>query len=226
MRILLIEDDKLLAVGLQEGLEQYGYRVDHLAAAEPAEAILRRSGYEAAIVDIGLPKIDGLELVRRWRRQGLATPVLILTARDSLEDRVTGLDLGADDYLIKPCQLPELAARLRALIRRSRFAASSELIIGALRLDLSTRTVTINGQPLDLTSREYEILEQLALASPRVVGKQKLTESLGRYNRELTLNAVEVYVSRLRNKLSAKGVEIRTLRGVGYRLDAMTEDEL
>lgn len=152
--------------------------------------------------------------------------MLILTARDSLEDRVTGLDLGADDYLIKPCQLPELAARLRALIRRSRFAASSELIIGALRLDLSTRTVTINGQPLDLTSREYEILEQLALASPRVVGKQKLTESLGRYDRELTLNAVEVYVSRLRNKLSAKGVEIRTLRGVGYRLDAMTEDEL
>jgi DNA-binding response OmpR family regulator len=225
MRILLVEDDTLVAAGLRDGLGRQGLVVDHLTMAEPALSALALTSYDAAIVDIGLPGIDGLELIRRWRRQGLSTPVLILTARDALEDRVTGLDLGADDYLVKPFQLPELLARLRALIRRSRSAASSELVAGQLSLDLTGRRAFARGRELELTGREYEILEQLILASPKVVAKRKLAESLSEWDNELTLNAVELYVSRLRAKLDGTGVVIRTLRGIGYRLDEAMNDE-
>lgn len=219
MRILLVEDDELVAVGLVEALERQGFVVEHLTAAEPAQRALARAGYNAAIVDIGLPGMDGLELIRRWRQQGIPTPVLILTARDAVEDRVTGLDLGADDYLIKPVQLPELFARLRALIRRAHSAIASEVTVGSVRLDLASRSAAVDERQLDLTGREYEILEQLALSSPKVVAKHMLVESIGERDSELSPNAIELYVSRLRHKLAGTGVVIRTLRGIGYRLE-------
>ncbi|AYH43881.1 response regulator [Azoarcus sp. DN11] len=219
MRVLLVEDDLLVAAGIREGLEKAGFAVDHLAAAEPAESALGFTHYDLAIIDIGLPRMDGHELIRRLRRRGVQLPVLILTARDGLDDRVVGLDLGADDYMVKPFLLPELLARMRALIRRSRSAVSSELSAGQVSLDLARRVATANGAPLELTGREWEILQQLMLASPNVVVKQKLVESLSEWDKELTANAVEIYVSRLRAKLQGCGVEIRTLRGIGYRLD-------
>ncbi|RIX45687.1 MAG: response regulator [Rhodocyclales bacterium GT-UBC] len=224
MRVLLVEDDLMLAESIVEGLEKGGFSVDHLAAAESAESALQLTHYDLAIVDIGLPGISGLELIRRLRLHGIQLPVLILTARDGLDDRISGLDLGGDDYMVKPFQLPELLARLRALIRRSRSAASSELAVGALRLDLGRRTVTGKGSPLDLTGREWEILQQLMLASPNVVAKQKMAESLSEWENEITANAVEIYVSRLRQKVQGMGVEIRTIRGIGYRLDELASD--
>ncbi|MBI3431417.1 MAG: response regulator transcription factor [Hydrogenophilales bacterium] len=219
MRILLVEDDPMVADGIREGLEKAGFAVDHTAAAEPAESALELIHYDLAIVDIGLPRMDGHELIRRLRRRGIEVPILILTARDGLDDRVVGLDLGADDYMVKPFQLPELLARLRALIRRSRSATTSELSAGSLRLDLARRTASARGAPLELTGREWEILQQLMLATPNVVDKQKMVESLSEWDNELTTNAVEIYISRLRNKLQGCGVEIRTIRGIGYRLD-------
>lgn len=219
MRILLVEDDALLAMGLQEGLRRNRLVVRHETTAERALDAMQQTNFDAAIVDIGLPKMDGLELIRRCRQQGVLTPVLILTARDALEDRVTGLDLGADDYMIKPVQLAELLARLRALIRRARSASASEVAAGPIRLYMASRYATAGGTVLDLARREYEILEQLILCSPKVVTKKQLLESLGEADRELTPNAIEAYVSRLRNKLAGSGVEIRTLRGIGYRFD-------
>ncbi|WP_374485878.1 response regulator [Zoogloea sp.] len=220
MRILVVEDDKTLAAGLVEGLEREGFMVDSLEAAEPAEAALRHTAYDLAIVDIGLPGMDGLELIRRARRRGVLTPILILTARDGLDDRVVGLDVGGDDYLVKPFLLPELLARIRALIRRSRSAASMTLSIGTLVLDLQRRSATLAGTELELTGREWGVLEQLALGAPKVVAKQKLADSLSQWDKEITPNAVEIYVSRLRGKLSASGVGIRTVRGIGYRIEA------
>jgi len=219
MRILLVEDDPMVADGICEGLEKAGFAVDHTAAAEPAESALALTHYDLAIVDIGLPRMDGHELIRRLRRHAIEVPILILTARDGLDDRVIGLDLGADDYMVKPFHLPELLARLRALIRRSRSATTSELSAGSLRLDLARRTASARSAPLELTGREWEILQQLMLATPNVVDKQKIVESLSEWDKELTTNAVEIYISRLRNKLQGCGVEIRTIRGIGYRLD-------
>ena len=222
MRILLVEDDKMVADGIREGLERAEFSVDHLTAAEPAESALQLTHYDLAIVDIGLPKMNGHELIRRVRRLGIGVPIIILTARDGLDDRVVGLDLGADDYMVKPFQLPELLARARALIRRSHSAVSSHLKAGGLSIDMARRTAEVHGTALDLTGREWEILQQLMLASPNVVAKQKLVESLSEWDNELTLNAVEIYVSRLRSKLQDCGVEIRTIRGIGYRLDEIS----
>jgi DNA-binding response OmpR family regulator len=219
MRILLVEDDVMLADSIREGLEKGGFSVDHLNAAEPAESALALTHYDLAIIDIGLPRMSGLELIRRFRLRGITLPVLILTARDGLDDRIQGLDLGADDYMVKPFQLPELQARMRALIRRSCSAASSELKAGLVCLDLARREATLDGKMLDLTGREWDIMQQLMLASPNVLTKRKMVESLSGWDNEITANAVEIYVSRLRQKLSESGVEIRTIRGIGYRLD-------
>ncbi|WP_374487916.1 response regulator [Zoogloea sp.] len=180
--------------------------------------MLATTAYDVAIVDLGLPGMDGLSLIRRMRERGILTPVLILTARDSLEDRVGGLDQGADDYLVKPFLLPEVLARIRALVRRSRAAASLALEVGALRLDVQCRTAQLAGSPLELTGREWAVLEQLVLATPKVVAKRQLVDSLGQWDKEITPNAVEIYVSRLRGKLAGSGLEIATVRGVGYRL--------
>lgn len=220
MRVLVVEDDLTLAAGLVEALEREGFRVDHLGAAEPAEGAFGLTAYDLAIVDIGLPGMDGLELIRRVRRRGTLTPILILTARDALDDRVGGLDAGGDDYLLKPFLLPELLARVRALIRRSRAAASLVLTVGELALDIHAHSATLAGDALALTGREWNVLEQLALAVPRVVAKQKLADSLSQWDKEITPNAVEIYVSRLRAKLAGSRVGIRTVRGIGYRLEA------
>ena len=221
MRILLVEDDTMLAESLCEGLEKGGFTVDHLNAAEPAESALGLTHYDLAIVDIGLPGMSGLELIRRVRQRKQQVPVLILTARDGLDDRISGLDLGADDYMVKPFQLPELLARMRALIRRSLSATSSELRAGAIRLDLAQHVATANGERLELTGREWEILQQLMLVSPNVLGKLKLAESLSQWENEISANAVEIYISRLRQKLQGCHIEIRTIRGIGYRLDEL-----
>lgn len=220
MRLLLVEDDALLASGVREGLQAQGFNVDLIDTAEAALASVRLTHYDLAVVDIGLPRMDGLELVRRMRREGVALPVLILTARDTLEDRVDALELGADDYLIKPFHLSELVARVRALIRRSRAVASSVIAHGALTLDMGTREATLGGAALALTGREWATLELLLLAAPRVVAKEKILESLSAWDRELNMNAVELYVSRLRAKLEPGGVHILTVRGLGYRMDA------
>ena len=218
MRILIVEDDELVADALKRGLTEAGFAVDRVASAEQAEAALATEEFDLAVVDIGLPKVDGLTLVRRLRRAGSRLPVLILTARDGLADRVDALDLGADDYLTKPFELPEVAARCRALIRRTRSATSAELHIGPLTLDLESRTAELGGQLLDVTRREWSILECLALDAGRVVRKEKLLRAIAGWDEELTPNAVEVYVSRLRAKLG-EAVAIRTVRGLGYRLD-------
>jgi DNA-binding response OmpR family regulator len=218
MRILIVEDDELVADALKRGLADAGFAVDRVGSAEQAEAALSADEFDLAVVDIGLPRVDGLTLVRRLRRAGNSLPVLILTARDALADRVDALDLGADDYLVKPFELPEVAARCRALIRRTRSATSAELRIGTLTLDLASRTAELGGHPLDVTRREWSILECLGLDAGRVVRKERLLRAIAGWDEELTPNAVEVYVSRLRAKLG-DAVAIRTVRGLGYRLD-------
>lgn len=221
MRILIVEDDTLVADGVKLGLEQAGFVADTVSSAESAEGYLRRESFDLAIVDLGLPKIDGLELIRRVRRNGLVVPVLILTARDSLDDRVDSFEFGADDFMVKPFELRELVARARALIRRSNLVASSEVSYGPLWMHLERRSARMNDTPLELTPREWSILEYMLLNAPRVVSKDRLVQSLGGWSVDLTPNAVEVHVSRLRAKLEHGGVCIRTVRGIGYRLDAL-----
>lgn len=218
MRILIVEDDELVADALKRGLAESGFTVDRVASGEKAELALTQENFDVAVIDIGLPGIDGLTLVRRLRRAGRDTPVLILTARDGLADRVDALDLGADDYLTKPFELAEVAARCRALVRRTRSATSAELRIGSLTLDLAGRTALLDGHALDLTRREWSILESLVLEAGRVVRKEHLLRAIAGWDDELSPNAVEVHVSRLRAKLG-DAVAIRTVRGLGYRLD-------
>ena len=218
MRILVVEDDALVADAIRRGLGEAGYAVDHVDSAERAGTALGTESFDLAVVDIGLPGADGLTLLQRMRRGGTAVPVLILTARDALADRVSGLDLGADDYLVKPFALPELVARSRALIRRSRSAASAELVIGALRLDLAARRAEVDGTAVSLTRREWAVLECLALNIGRVVAKDRLLQAIANWDEDIGANAIEVYVSRLRTKLGS-AAPIRTVRGLGYRLD-------
>src|SRR6478735_952461 len=218
MRILVVEDDALVADAIRRGLTEAGYAVDHVESAERAGTALGAESFDLAVVDIGLPGADGLVLLQRMRRAGTAVPVLILTARDALADRVNALDLGADDYLVKPFALPELVARCRALIRRSRSAASAELVIGELRLDLAARRVEVEGKAVSLTRREWAVLECLSLNIGRVVAKDRLLQAIANWDEDIGANAIEVYVSRLRTKL-AGSAPIRTVRGLGYRLD-------
>jgi len=218
VRILVVEDDALVADAIRRGLGEAGYAVDHVDSAERAGTALGAESFDLAVVDIGLPGADGLALLQRMRRGGSAVPVLILTARDALADRVSALDLGADDYLVKPFALPELVARSRALIRRSRSAASAELVIGALRLDLAARRAEVDGTAVSLTRREWAVLECLALNIGRVVAKDRLLQAIANWDEDIGANAIEVYVSRLRTKLGG-AAPIRTVRGLGYRLD-------
>lgn len=219
MRLLLVEDDVMLASGIKLGLCDAGYAVDWVGNAERAEEVLEREGFDAAIIDIGLPQTDGLELTRRMRLRGLAMPVLILTARDALQDRVQGLDLGADDYMVKPFELPELLARLRALLRRSQAATSAVLSFGALELDSANRQARANGQLIDLGPREWTVMEYLLINAPKPASKEKLLAALTGWDKEITPNAIEVYISRLRGKLEPHGVALRSIRGFGYRLE-------
>jgi two-component system, OmpR family, response regulator len=226
MRILLVEDDVMVASGIKLGLTDAGYAVDWVGSAERAEEVLKTETFDAAIFDIGLPQLDGLQLTQRLRRSALAShamPVLMLTARDALRDRVQGLDMGADDYMVKPFELPELLARLRALLRRSQAATSAVLGFGPLELDTAHRraTVKLNGQlsAIELGPREWTVMEYLLLQAPKPASKDKLLQALTGWDKEITPNAVEVYISRLRGKLEPHGIALRSIRGFGYRLE-------
>ena len=226
MRLLLVEDDVMVASGIKLGLSDAGYAVDWVASAERAVEVLRQESFDLAIVDIGLPRMDGLELTRRLRRElASAMPILILTARDALHDRVQGLDLGADDYMVKPFELPELLARLRALLRRSQAATSAVLSFGPLELDTALRQACIrptNGGcavSIELGPREWTVMEYLMLNAPKPASKDKLLQALTGWDKEITPNAVEVYISRLRGKLEPHGLVLRSIRGFGYRLE-------
>jgi two-component system, OmpR family, response regulator len=219
MRILIAEDDPVLADGLTRSLHQADYAVDCVATGDQADHVLLAQNYDLLILDLGLPRLDGFEVLRRLRHRGSKVPVLVLTARDGLEDRVRGLDLGADDYLTKPFDLPELEARVRALIRRGQSGGASILSHGALQLDTAGRRATLNGASLDLSARELGVLEVLMHRSGRVVNKEQLAEQLYGWDEEVGANAIEVYVHRLRRKLEPAGVVIRTIRGLGYLLE-------
>lgn len=219
MRILIAEDDPVLADGLIRSLHQSDYAVDCVASGDQADHVLLAQNYDLVILDLGLPRLDGFEVLRRLRHRGSKVPVLVLTARDALDERVRGLDLGADDYLTKPFDLPELEARVRALIRRGQSGGGSILSHGALRLDTAGRRATLNGTPLDLSARELGVLEVLMHRSGRVVNKEQLAEQLYGWDEEVGANAIEVYVHRLRRKLEPAGVVIRTIRGLGYLLE-------
>jgi DNA-binding response OmpR family regulator len=220
MRILLVDDEESIAAVVEEAFRRRGDNVDTLRSAEPATAALVGTDYDLAIIDIGLPRMDGFELVRNLRSRKLAVPVLLLTARDAVEDRVRGLNLGADDYLVKPFAVDELVARAQALVRRTRSATSTQLECGTLHMDLGRKECRLADRSVDLTAREWCVLELLLLATPGVVSKNKLVDSLGRWDREVSGNAVEIHVSRLRSKLAGGDVEVRTMRGLGYRLVA------
>jgi len=218
MRILIVEDDALLGDGLAGGLRALGFAVDWFRDGEAADQSLASAPYEAIVLDLSLPGGDGMDWLARWRRRGIVAPVLILTARDALDSRVAGLDAGADDYLVKPVALAELAARLRALSRRVRGRAEPIWRHGALEFDPAAKTVKWRGAPVELTSRELALLEVLLANPRRVLSKQQLFEKLYAWDQSIESNAIEVYVHHLRRKIDA-GV-VRTVRGVGYALGA------
>jgi two-component system OmpR family response regulator len=219
MQVLLVEDDAVLSDGLTRVLQSHGMQVDVAADGLVADKLLLNPRCNVAVLDIGLPGIDGFEVVRRLRARGSALPVLLLTARDAVEDRVRGLELGADDYLVKPFATAELVARIRALARRNA-APSSIITVGQLTLDPDARRARIGARALDLSVREWAVLEYLLQQLGRVVSKQQIIEAILPWGDDLTTNAVEVYVSRLRLKLQDAGIEIRTIRGFGYMLEA------
>lgn len=218
MRVLIVEDDEVIASTMSRGLTLHGYVVDHAPSAEAASAALLNERFDLAIVDLGLPQEDGTSLVRRIRRTNKTLPVVVVTARDSIADRVDTLDMGADDYLVKPVALAELLARCRAHIRRARALASSNVQIGSLAVDLEGRRATIAGEALELTRREWLVLEYLAVNAGRIVSKERLLDAISAAPQDLSLNSVEAVVSRLRAKLG-EAARIRTIRGLGYRLD-------
>ena len=219
-RILIVEDDAVLADGMSSALRKYGYIVDCLADGTHADQVLGTADYDLTSLDIGLPRMDGFEVLQRLRARRKKMPVLVLTARDELADRVKGLNLGADDYVIKPFELVELEARIRALIRRSMGEASPALEIGGLTLDMAARRVLLGGKKLDLTAREFAVLEILMSRAGRVVSKEQLNERLSGGAEDLAENAIEVYISRLRRKIAGAGTSVRTVRGFGYLLEA------
>ena len=219
MRILLVEDDAILADALSRALVQSAYAVDVVSDGAQADHVLALDIYDLAILDIGLPGLSGLDLLRRLRARKSALPVLMLTAFDTLADRVRGLDLGADDYLAKPFDLPELEARVRALIRRASSNPTPSLMHGKLRLDTAGRRVYYDEQPVDLSAREFAVLELLLLREGRVVSKEHMVNHLYGWGDEVGANAIEVYIYRIRKKLEGRGFEIRTVRGMGYLLE-------
>ncbi|MDA8109361.1 MAG: response regulator [Betaproteobacteria bacterium] len=214
MRVLLVEDDPLLGDGVKAGLAQAGYAADWVEDGVAADLALKTGDYAAVVLDLGLPRLSGLELLRRMRASGDKTPVLILTARDAVEDRVKGLDGGADDYVVKPFDLNELAARLRALIRRSRGEAGPLLAVGEVQLDPAAHRVTLKGAPVELAAREFALLHVFMLHAGWVLSREQLAERLYAWGEEIESNAIDVHVHHLRRRLGAK--TIRTVRGVGY----------
>ncbi|WP_374316027.1 winged helix-turn-helix domain-containing protein [Aquabacterium sp.] len=218
MRILLAEDDPLLGDGLRAGLRQAGFQVDWVRDGLAAERELRAEPYAAAVLDLGLPLCDGLVVLQRARASGVSTPVLILTARDAVPDRIKGLDLGADDYVLKPVDLAELAARLRALVRRAHGQVQETLKAHGVELDVAARRATLDGVAVELSTREFDLLHALMLQPGRVLSRDQLEQQLYSWGHEVESNTIEVHVHHLRRKLRPS--LIRTVRGVGYALMA------
>ena len=214
MRILLVEDDALLGDGVKAGLAQAGFGVDWVKDGVAAALALKGSTYAAVVLDLGLPRLSGMDLLLRLRGAGDKTPVLILTARDASADRIKGLDSGADDYVVKPFDLPELAARLRALARRSVGEAAPVLRVGGVELDPAARRVAFEGKRVELPAREFAVLHAFMLNAGRVLTREQLTERLYAWGEEIESNAIDVHIHHLRRKLAPE--LIRTIRGVGY----------
>ena len=214
MRLLLVEDDPMIGAGVQRGLKQDGHTVDWVRDGVAAELAVAGGAYEVILLDLGLPRKSGLELLAGLRRKGVATPVLVITARDSVADRVKGLDAGADDYLVKPFDLDELSARIRALTRRQGGRASPVIEIGSLELDPAKHVVTLGGAPVALSKREFSLLHALMQQPGIPLSRAQIEESLYGWGEEIESNAVEVYIHSLRRKLGSE--RIRNVRGVGY----------
>ena len=222
MHVLLVEDDLVLADGISRILMGNGMVVDVVHNGLDADRALQSHAVSIMVLDIGLPGIDGFEVVRRLRARNGDTPVLLLTARDDVQDRVRGLELGADDYLVKPFAAPELVARIKALVRRSN-PRPVEMQLGGLQLDAFTRRATVDGQIIELSAREWAVLEYLMQQASRVVSKQQIIDAILPWGEEVTLNAVEVYVSRIRAKIASAGITIKTIRGFGYMLEQVAQ---
>jgi two-component system OmpR family response regulator len=219
MRILITEDDASLAEALQFSLKQSGYAVDWVNNGAAADEALKDDVFGLLILDLGLPKLDGFEVLRRLRRRNPALPVLILSGREQPEEKVLGLDLGADDYLVKPFSLNELQARVRALVRRRQGNATPLISYGSLSFDSVNRVASVEGRTLTLSAQETGMLEALLARFGRAISKEQLVEQLYSYDHEVSHNAIEVYVHRLRKKLAGTGVTVRTRYGRGYLLD-------
>jgi two-component system response regulator QseB len=223
MRILLVEDDELLGDGLRTGLTQYGYTVDWLKDGLSADHALKTENFDAVVLDLGLPKLSGIEVLQNFRARGQITPVVILTARESIEDRIKGLDSGADDYLTKPFDLEELCARLRALQRRYSARAESKLTHENVALDPAAHTVTLNDEPVNISRREFALLHKLLENVGRVLSRESLAQSLYGWEDEVDSNALEVHIHNLRKKFGQDF--ILTIRGVGYMIDKSKNEE-
>jgi two-component system, OmpR family, response regulator len=222
MRLLIVEDDAPLASGLQRILEAEGHAVDVTPRGEEAVLAAAQEKFDLVILDIGLPQMDGFEVLRRLRAAASdkgGPPVLVLTARDAIEDRVRGLDLGADDYMVKPFAMPELTARVRALLRRSQAHGGPRIAHGPLHLDTVARRAFLRNEPLELAAREWAVLEVLLAKVEKIVSKEAIIQAVAGWGDDLSPNAIEVYVSRLRSKLEPAGIKIRTVRGFGYMLE-------
>jgi two-component system response regulator QseB len=214
MRLLLVEDDPMIGASVQRGLKQDGYTVDWVRDGVAAELALGSGVHELILLDLGLPRKSGLELLAGWRHRGVSLPVLVITARDSVADRVKGLDVGADDYLVKPFDLNELSARVRALMRRKSGRATPAIEVGALLLDPAAHAVTLDGGPVALSKREFSLLHALMKQPGVPLSRAQIEESLYGWDEEIESNAVEVHIHSLRRKLGAE--RIRNVRGVGY----------
>jgi two-component system OmpR family response regulator len=219
MRVLVVEDDSVLAAALTRALTQATYAVDLVSDGETANHALATNAYDLVVLDIALPKLDGMAVLKRLRDRRSQVPVLILTARDTLEDRVQGLDLGADDYMTKPFDLPEFEARVRALLRRAHYSGGGSMTHGKLRFDTAARRLFHADQPVDLSARELALVELLLARQGRVVSKEQIIDQLFGFGEDVGSNAIEVCVHRVRRKLEPFGVDIRTVRGMGYLLD-------
>ncbi|MGO2256904.1 MAG: two-component system response regulator PmrA [Hafnia alvei] len=218
MKILIVEDDELIQQGLAKALANESYACDCAATAAQAKSLVQVGQYSLIILDLGLPDQDGASLLRQWRRSGVDVPVLILTARDAIEDRVGGLDAGADDYLVKPFALVELQARVRALIRRFQWHSDNLLQVENIILNLSTQQVTFEGQQIELTPKEFALLSRLMMRAGQTVNREILQQDLYSWQDDLSSNTLEVHIHNLRRKLGKE--RIKTVRSVGYRLES------
>lgn len=218
MKILIVEDDRVLADGLMRAMRQAGHTADRTNNGREADIILSGQSYDLVILDLGLPFMDGVQILKRLRKRGNRTPVLILTARDDMEERISGLDAGADDYITKPFNLGEVEARVRVLLRRGQCGGTNEICLGSLSVDTAGKKATIGGRALEVSARELCILEVLLRNIGHVVSKRQLLEKMYGWDEEVSENAIEVFIHRLRKKMDGAEVSIRNIRGLGYSI--------